>query len=135
MNCRMGFNTKNVSAYNYHNNQDTKTNRPSNQSNAGAVPVKNKKGEVSMQKVKVQRYISGKVPDFARKDYRQEDSDEDDDSDDDDFTSRSKSSRHRSSGHSRSYNDDHRRDSGDEDEAPRHHQRSNTIEFERIRER
>ena len=55
--------------------------------------------------------------------------------DEDDFTSRSKSSRHRTSGHSRRYNDDHRRDSGDEDEAPRHHQRSNTIEFERIRER
>ena len=49
------------------------------QSTAGAVPIKNKKGEVSMQKVKVQRYISGKVPDFAKKD-RQYDSEDEDDS-------------------------------------------------------
>ena len=49
------------------------------QSTAGAVPVKNDKGEISMQKVKVQRYISGKRPDYA---VTREDSDEDSDGQD-----------------------------------------------------
>ncbi|CAH0552969.1 unnamed protein product [Brassicogethes aeneus] len=49
------------------------------QSTAGAVPVRNEKGELSMQKVKVHRYVSGKRPDYAQ-DVRS-----DSESDDDDF--------------------------------------------------
>merc|ERR1711953_1214928 len=54
------------------------------QSTAGAVPVKNKKGEVTMEKVKVNRYVSGKRPDYARGGARS--SSESDSSDEDDFT-------------------------------------------------
>ncbi|KAK4883338.1 hypothetical protein RN001_006657 [Aquatica leii] len=49
------------------------------QSTAGAVPVRNEKGELSMQKVKVHRYVSGKRPDYAQ------DQRSDSDSEDDDF--------------------------------------------------
>ncbi|XP_049871656.1 microfibrillar-associated protein 1 isoform X2 [Pectinophora gossypiella] len=48
------------------------------QSTAGAVPVRNEKGEISMQKVKVQRYISGKKPDYAQGVSSSEESDTED---------------------------------------------------------
>jgi microfibrillar-associated protein 1 len=56
-------------------------------STAGAVPVKNSKGEIRMEKVKVQRYISGKRPEYgAAGDRDRMSSDEEQgDSDDDDF--------------------------------------------------
>jgi len=49
------------------------------QSTAGAVPVKNDKGEISMQKVKVQRYISGKRPDYAQRYSSSEEEEEEED--------------------------------------------------------
>ncbi|XP_063241761.1 microfibrillar-associated protein 1 [Bacillus rossius redtenbacheri] len=48
------------------------------QSTAGAVPVRNEKGEVSMQKVKVHRYVSGKRPDYAPVSSSEEESEDDD---------------------------------------------------------
>ncbi|XP_053611871.1 microfibrillar-associated protein 1 [Plodia interpunctella] len=48
------------------------------QSTAGAVPIRNEKGELSMQKVKVQRYISGKKPDYAQGVSSSEESDTED---------------------------------------------------------
>ncbi|XP_059488008.1 microfibrillar-associated protein 1 [Neocloeon triangulifer] len=48
------------------------------QSTAGAIPVRNKKGEITMQKVKVHRYISGKRPDYAPDTSSEEESDRED---------------------------------------------------------
>ncbi|KAL7038944.1 hypothetical protein ACKWTF_009752 [Chironomus riparius] len=50
----------------------------STQSTAGAIPVKNEKGEISMQKVKVHRYISGKKPQYAKNVSSEESSEEED---------------------------------------------------------
>jgi len=51
-------------------------------STAGAVQIKNEKGELSLQKVKVERYISGKRPGYAKKDYNLEESDNESDNND-----------------------------------------------------
>ncbi|KAL1488480.1 hypothetical protein ABEB36_014948 [Hypothenemus hampei] len=48
------------------------------QSTAGAVPVRNEKGELSMQKVKVHRYVSGKRPDYAQDLLSESESDDED---------------------------------------------------------
>ena len=81
------------------------------QSTAGAVPVRNKKGELSMQKVKVQRYVTGKRPEYAGRGSSDED---DEESEEEDFVQRRRNKREWSpdvAGTSQVYG-------GEKDEAP-----------------
>lgn len=55
-------------------------------STGGAVPIKNSKGEISMQKVKVQRYIAGKRPKYAGEESEEEEVSEPSDSNDEETT-------------------------------------------------
>ena len=50
----------------FERNMDMKTLGPRPLPTAGAIPTKDEKGRVIMKKVKVVRYMAGKVPDFAR---------------------------------------------------------------------
>ncbi|KAI1722463.1 microfibril-associated/Pre-mRNA processing domain-containing protein [Ditylenchus destructor] len=50
----------------FERNLDMRTLGPKPLPTAGAIPVKNEKGEITMKKVKVQRYMAGKVPAFAK---------------------------------------------------------------------
>ncbi|KAI3413807.1 Microfibrillar-associated protein 1 [Globodera pallida] len=50
----------------FERNLDSKPLGPRPLPTAGAIPVKDEKGRIVMKKVKVQRYMAGKVPEFAR---------------------------------------------------------------------
>uniref|UniRef100_A0A915N625 Micro-fibrillar-associated protein 1 C-terminal domain-containing protein n=1 Tax=Meloidogyne javanica TaxID=6303 RepID=A0A915N625_MELJA len=50
----------------FERNMDLKGLGPRPLSTAGAIPVKDDKGRIVMKKVKVQRYMAGKIPEFAR---------------------------------------------------------------------
>ena len=60
-------------------------------STAGAIAIRNEKGEISMQKVKVNRYVSGKRPDYAAAHSSSEDSE------DEEFIRPKKAARHEES--------------------------------------
>nr|ACO13124.1 Microfibrillar-associated protein 1 [Lepeophtheirus salmonis] len=70
-------------------------------STAGAIPVINQKGQVSMQKVKVRRYVSGKRPDFAHASTSESES-----GDEDEETQYKKDPRRRHDGHAHDENED-----------------------------
>uniref|UniRef100_A0A915MDL5 Micro-fibrillar-associated protein 1 C-terminal domain-containing protein n=1 Tax=Meloidogyne javanica TaxID=6303 RepID=A0A915MDL5_MELJA len=94
----------------FERNMDLKGLGPRPLSTAGAIPVKDDKGRIVMKKVKVQRYMAGKIPEFARDVDSDEDNAEQEEKHEDNQRDERDRHRHRESDSSRHYSrrSDHR---------------------------
>nr|CAD2135158.1 unnamed protein product [Meloidogyne enterolobii] len=94
----------------FERNMDLKGLGPRPLSTAGAIPVKDDKGRIVMKKVKVQRYMAGKIPEFARDVDSDEDNAEQEEKHEDNQRDERDRYRHRESDSSRHYSrrSDHR---------------------------